>query len=119
MSTRLLTSFGPRRLTRHVMLQTIYIFTSFSRIHNMSFLPVTSQMSHILEFLEVSTIFLKRVLNLQNLPLKYMKNFCLVMTQTCEHIVFSTRTLVVLKPHMTQCLMRLLAPKWSNIILML
>jgi transposase InsO family protein len=36
MSTRLLTSFGPRRSIRHVMPQTVSIFTSFSRRHSLS-----------------------------------------------------------------------------------
>jgi hypothetical protein len=54
-----------------------------------------------------------------NLLLKYMKGSCLAMIQTHVHIVFSTRTLVVLKPYVMQCLMRLIAPKWSNMILML
>jgi hypothetical protein len=76
-------------------------------------------MSLILESLEVSAMFFKRDLNLLNLLLKYMNDFCLDMTQTHAHIVFSTRTRVVLKPHVMQCLMRLMAPKWSNIILIL
>jgi hypothetical protein len=38
-----------------------------------------------------------------------MKDSYLAMTQTHTHIVFSTKTLVVLKPHMTRCLMRLMA----------
>jgi hypothetical protein len=76
-------------------------------------------MSLILESLEVSAMFFKRDLNLLNLLLKYMNDFCLDMTQTRAHIVFSTRTRVVLKPHVMQCLMRLMAPKWSNIILIL
>jgi hypothetical protein len=36
-----------------------------------------------------------------------------------SRIMFSTRIPVVLKPHVTRCLMRLMAPKWSNMILML
>jgi hypothetical protein len=119
MSTRLPIGFEPRRSTRHVMPQTISIFTSFSRRHYMSSLLVTNQMSLILESLEVSVMFFKRDLSLLNLLLKYMKDFCLDMTQTHVCIMFSTRTLVVLKPHMTRCLMRLMAPKWSNMILIL
>jgi hypothetical protein len=85
----------------------------------MSFLLVTSPMSLILESFEVSAMFFKIDLNLLSMLVKYIKDFCLAMTQTRTHIVFSTRTLVVLKPHVTRCLMRLMAPKWSNMILML
>jgi hypothetical protein len=67
----------------------------------MSFLLVTSPMSLILEYLEVSDMFFKRDLNLLSLLVKYVKDFCLAMTQTRTHIVFSTRTLVVLKPYVT------------------
>jgi hypothetical protein len=48
-----------------------------------------------------------------------MKVSCLGMIQTHAHIMFSIRTPVVLKPRVTRCLMRLIAPKWSNTILML
>jgi multisubunit Na+/H+ antiporter MnhE subunit len=72
---------------------------------------VTSQMPLILESLEVSAMFFKRYISLLNLLLKYMKNFFFDMTQTRVHIAFSTRTPVVLKPHVIQCLMRLMAPK--------
>jgi transposase InsO family protein len=64
-------------------------------------------------------MFFKRSQSLLNLLLKYMKVSCLAMTQTHAHIVFSTRTPVVLKPHVTWCLMRLMASKWSNMTLML
>jgi hypothetical protein len=47
------------------------------------------------------------------------EGFCLAMTQTQAYIVFSTITPVVLKPLVMWCLMRLMAPKWSNMILML
>jgi hypothetical protein len=76
-------------------------------------------MSLILESLKISAMFFKRDLSLLNLLLKYMKDFCLDMTQTHARIVFSTKTPVVLKPHVTWCLMRLMAPKWSNMILIL
>jgi hypothetical protein len=46
-------------------------------------------------------MFFNRDLSLLNLLLKYMKNFCLDMTQTHTCMVFSTRILVVLKPHET------------------
>jgi hypothetical protein len=82
-------------------------------------LPVTSQMSLTLESLEASAMFFKRGQSLVNLLLKSMKVSYLVMIQTHVHIVFSTRTSVVLKPHVTRCLMRLMSPKWSNMILML
>jgi hypothetical protein len=85
----------------------------------MSSSSVTSQMSLILESLKVSAMFFKRYLNLQNLLLKYMKVFCLAMTQTRAHIVFSTRTPVMLKPRVTRYLMRLMTPMWSNMILIL
>jgi hypothetical protein len=119
MSTILLTSFGWRRSIWHVMPQTVSIFTSFSRRHLMSSLLVRNQISLTLESLDVSDMFFKRDQNLLNLLLKFMKDSCMAMTQTHAHIVFSTRTPVVLKPHMTWCLMRLLPPKWSNMILML
>jgi transposase InsO family protein len=45
-------------------------------------LTVTSQMSLILEFLEVAAMFFKRDLNLLNLLLKYMNVYCLAMTLT-------------------------------------
>jgi hypothetical protein len=76
-------------------------------------------MSLILEYLELSVMLLKRDLSLLNLLLKYMKDFCLDMSQTHAHIMFSIRTPVVLKSHMIRCLMRLIAPKWSNMILIL
>jgi hypothetical protein len=67
----------------------------------MSSLPVISQMFHILESLEVSVMFFKRDLSLLNLLLKYIKDFCLNMTQTHAYIIFSTRTPVMLKPYVT------------------
>jgi hypothetical protein len=67
----------------------------------MSSLPVISQMSLILESLEVSVMFFKRSQSLLNLLLKYMKVSCLAMSQTLVHIVFSTGTSVVLKSHVT------------------
>jgi hypothetical protein len=72
-----------------------------------------------LKYLEASAMFFKRGHSLINLLLKFMKGSCLAMIQTHTYIVFSIRTLVVLKPHVTRCLMRLMAPKWSNMILML
>jgi transposase InsO family protein len=111
--------FWAKAVNTHVMPQTLSIFTSFSRRHHMSSLLVTNQMFLILESLEVNAMFFNRDLCLLNLLLKYMKNFCLDMTQTHTCMVFSTRTLVVLKPHVTWCLMRLMAPKWSNMILIL
>jgi hypothetical protein len=80
MSTRLPTGFRPKRSTRHVIPQIVSIITSFSRRHHMSYSPVTSQISLILESLKVSAMFFKRDLNLQNLLLKYMNIFCLAMT---------------------------------------
>jgi hypothetical protein len=68
---------------------------------------------------EFDAMFFKRGPSLLNLLLKYMKDFFLDMTQTHAHIVFLIRTLVVLKPHVTWYLMRLMAPKWSNMILIL
>jgi hypothetical protein len=49
-------------------------------------------------------MFFKRCQSLLNLLLKYMKVSCLAMTQTQAHIVFSIRTLVVLKLHVMRCL---------------
>jgi hypothetical protein len=76
-------------------------------------------MSVTLESLEANVMFFKRGQSLLNLFLKYMKVSCLAMTQTRTHIVFLTKTTIVLKPHVTHCLMRLMDPKWSNMILML
>jgi hypothetical protein len=64
-------------------------------------------------------MFFKSGQSLLNLLLKFMKVSSLVMIQTHAHIVFSIRTPVVLKPYVTRCLMKLMTPKWSNIILML
>jgi hypothetical protein len=76
-------------------------------------------MSLTLESLEASVMFFKGGQSLLNLLLKYMKGSCLAMIQTHAHIMFSIWTPVVLKPHMTWCWIRLMAPKWSNIILLL
>jgi hypothetical protein len=82
----------------------------------MSFLPVKSQASLTSEFSEASAMFFKRGQSLLNLLLKYMKISYLVMIQTLVHIVFSTRTQVMLKTHMMRCLMRLMALKRSKLI---
>jgi hypothetical protein len=50
---------------------------------------------------------------------KVYEGFYLVMIQTLVPIVFSTRTPVVLKPRVIQCLMRLMTPNWNNMILIL
>jgi hypothetical protein len=89
MSIRLLTDFGWRRSIQHVMSQTISIFTSFLRRLPMSSLPVTSQISLTLEFLEVSAMFFKRGKNLLNLLLKYMKVSCLAITNSHAYHVLS------------------------------
>jgi hypothetical protein len=68
----------------------------------MSSLSVTNQMSLTLESLKASAMFFRRGQSLLNLLIKYMKVSCLAMTQTHTHIVFSTSTLVVLKPHVEQ-----------------
>jgi hypothetical protein len=91
---------------RRVIPQTISIFRSFSRGHPMSSLPVISQIFFTLESLESSAMIFKRSQSLLNLLLKYIKDFYLAMIQTHVHIVFSTRTLVVLKPHVARCLIR-------------
>jgi hypothetical protein len=54
-----------------------------------------------------------------NLLLWFMNVLCLVMIQTLVPIVFSTRTPIVLKQRVMQCLMKLMALKWSNMILMI
>jgi hypothetical protein len=72
---------------------------------------LTGNKPKTLESLEASAMFFKRGQSLLNLLLKYMKVFCLAMIQTHTHIVFSTWTPVVLRPHMTWCLMRLMSPK--------
>jgi hypothetical protein len=73
MSTRLPVGFGRRWSIWCVMTQTVYIFTSFSRRHLMSSLPVTSQMSLTLDSLKASAMFFKRGQSLLNLLLKFMK----------------------------------------------
>jgi hypothetical protein len=50
---------------------------------------------------------------------KFMKISYLVMIQTLVPIVFSTRTLVMLKPRVMWCLMKLTVLKWSDMILMI
>jgi transposase InsO family protein len=47
-----------------------------------------------------------------------LKVSCLVMIQSLVPIVFS-RTLAVLKPRVMRCLMKLMALKWSNMIMMM
>jgi hypothetical protein len=59
------------------MSQIVSIFTSFSRRRHISSLPVTNEMSLILESLEVSVMFFKRDLSLIYLLIKYMKDFLL------------------------------------------
>jgi hypothetical protein len=71
----------------------------------MIYLLVTSQMSLTLESLEANAMFFKRGQSILNLLLKSMKVYCLVMIQTHVHIMFSTRTSIMLKPHTTWCLM--------------
>jgi hypothetical protein len=110
-STRLSIGFGRRRSIRLVMPQTISILISFSRRHLMSSLPVTSQISLTLESLEASAMLFKRDQSLLNLLLKFMMGSCLAMIQTHAHIMFSTRTLVVLKSHVMRYLMRLMTTK--------
>jgi hypothetical protein len=83
----------------------------------MSFL--TSQMSLNLESLKASAMFFKRGQSLLNLLLKSLKVYCMVMIQTHAHIIFLAKTPVVLKSHVARCLMRLMAPNWSNMILIL
>jgi hypothetical protein len=85
----------------------------------MSFLLLKDQMYLTFKVLEVSAMYFNSGQSLLNLLLKFMKIFYLVMTQTLVHIVFSTRTPVVLKSHVMRYLMRLIAPKWSNLILIL
>jgi hypothetical protein len=71
------------------------------------------------EFLEVSVMFYKRGQNLLNLLLKFMKVSCLVMIQIFTHTMFSMLPLVVLKPRVMQCLMRVMALKRRKLILIL
>jgi hypothetical protein len=85
----------------------------------MSSLSVISQVYLTSEFSEASTMFFKRGQSLLNLLLKSMNVSYLVMIQTPVHIIFSTRTLVVLKSHVMRCLMRLMALKRSKLILIL
>jgi hypothetical protein len=64
-------------------------------------------------------MFFSRGLNLLCLLLRFMKVSCLVMIETLVSIMFSTRTPVVLKPRVMWCLLKLMALKWSNMILMI
>jgi hypothetical protein len=80
---------------------------------------MTRQMYLTSECLKVSAMFFKRGQSLLHLLLKSMKVSCLVMIQTLAHIMLSTRTSVVLKSHVTWCLMRLMVPKRSELILTL
>jgi hypothetical protein len=57
--------------------------------------------------------------SLLNLLLKSMKVSFSIMIQTLTHIVFSIRTLVVLKSYVMRCLMRLMALKRCKLILIL
>jgi hypothetical protein len=85
----------------------------------MSSLLVTSQVYFTSMFSEASAMFFKRGQSLLNFLLKSMKVSYLVMIQTVVHFIFSTRTPVVLKSYVMQCLIRLLALKRSKLILML
>jgi hypothetical protein len=76
-------------------------------------------MSPTFEFSEVSVIFYKRGQSLINLLLTLIKVSYLVMIQTLVHTVFSISPLVVLKPRVMRCLMRLMAFKRSKLILIL
>jgi hypothetical protein len=71
------------------------------------------------ELSEASAMFFKRGQSLIYLLLKSIKVSCLVMIQTLAHIMFSIRTPVVLKPHVTRCLMRQMALKRGKLILIL
>jgi hypothetical protein len=71
-------------------------------------------MSPTSEFLEVSAIFYKGGQRFLNLLLRLMKVSYLVMIQTLAHTVFSMSPPVVLKPHVMQCLMRLMALKRAS-----
>jgi hypothetical protein len=112
-------NFGRRRSTWCVMQLTASTSTSFYRRHFMSSKPVTNSMSPTFDFLEVSDIFYKRDQSLLNLLLRLMNVSYLVMIQTLAHTIFSMSPLVVLKPHVIWCLMRLMALKRSKLILIL
>jgi hypothetical protein len=64
-------------------------------------------------------MFFSRGINLLSLLLRSIKFLCLVMIQTLVPIMISIRTLVVFKPHVMRCLMKLMALKCSNMILMM
>jgi hypothetical protein len=67
----------------------------------MGSLPVKNLVCLTFESLDASAIFFKRGQSLLKLLLKSMDVSCSVMIQTLMHIMFSTRTSVVLKPHVT------------------
>jgi hypothetical protein len=118
MSTRLQTGFGLRRLTLPATPSTGSTFTESSRKHHTNSLPVKSLMFHILESLVANVLFLLKEAENLNLLLRIYKAFYLVMTQTQGHIESSTNPLDWLRFLLTLCLMRLMAPKWSKLILM-
>jgi hypothetical protein len=73
--------------------------------------------SHFQVFGSKCYVIQKRIKSSKFAP-KVYEGF-LVMIQTLAYMGFSTRTLVVLKPYVMRCLIRLMALKWSNLILML
>jgi hypothetical protein len=118
MSTRHRIGFGQRRLTPPATPSFGYIFTESSRKHHMNSSLVKSLMFLIFEFLGANSLFLLKEVEILNLLLKQYKAFYLVMTQTQGHIESSTSPLDQLKFLVTLCLMRLMAPDWSKLILM-
>jgi hypothetical protein len=80
--------------------------------------PIKSPMFHILESLVANVLFLLKEVENLNLLLRLYKAFYLVMTQTQGHIESSSNPPDWLRFLVTLCLMRLMAPKWSKLILM-
>jgi hypothetical protein len=99
--------------TNHLYLHKLLKKTSYE------FLTGKNPISHTFVFLEISAIFYKRGQSLLNFLLRLMKMSNLVMIQTLAHTVFSMSPLIVLKPRVMWCLMRLMALKRSKLILIL
>jgi hypothetical protein len=89
------------RLYLHKLLKKTPYELLTSNKHNVSYFRVFKSQCYILQKRYKSSKFTPKV----------SEGFCLAMTQTHTHIVFSIRTLVVLKPHAMRCLMRLIAAK--------
>ena len=118
MNTRFRTGFGRKQSTPLATPSTVYTFTESSRKHHMNSSPVKSPFfSYFRVFGSKCFILIKRGRNSKFAP-KAVEGFYLVMTQTQGNIESSTSPLDQLKFLVTLCYMKLMAPKWSKLILM-